>query len=890
MRQVRVLIFALLVFFIFPLSAGAQGLKAIVLPFEVHSKDDISPQRRELMEGLASSLHSAGVDIAGIDEIKELMLRKGVKRLDEEVAYELSRTVRADFAVVGSFTKFGEIAEANWRLIDLKNREAVAFYVKSSESQAELVRKVISSADEMREKMYSVLRSRPAIRTGIIDRIEVSGNRRVDREAILKKLTVKAGEPYSPDDVKEDIRTLYGTGYFDDITADLSETASGKVLTFLVKEMPYVRKVQFKGNKELKDERIKEALTLKENTVLDRVIMGENAEKIKALYAEEGYYLTVVKPVVETDGVEASVTFQIEEGPEVKVKRITFIGNRHFSDKKLKGFMNTSEKGLFSLITQSGKFDEFIFQNDLAIIMNKYFDNGFVNADVLDQRVLLSEDKKWFYITIALSEGEQFRLNSIDVAGEIIGDKEELIDKFKLKQGDVFNRSKISKGVEALTDVYGDKGYAYAEIKPRTRIDNEKKTVDVVVETKKNELVYVERIDITGNVRTRDKVIRRELEVEEGDLYSSSGLKRSRNNLRRLGYFEDVRISQTQGSANDRIKFDVDVKERPTGSISIGFGYSSVDKLIGTASVSQTNFMGTGIKLDISGTISSSSSKYVLGFTEPWLFDKPLSAGFDIYNSDREYPDFQLNKKGFDVRFGFPIGDRYTRGYVTYTRENVEITDVSEDASDDIKEQAGKSRESSVKTSIRRDTRNDAFFPSEGYIINGGVEFAGGPLSGTNHFIKYEGDAVKYFAMPWDTVFSVRAAAGYVQGYKDHDVPIYEKYYLGGINSIRGFETRAISPKDPATGDLIGGNTMFVTNLEYVFPLFSEQSVRGLVFFDLGNSYEGKLDFTDLRRGAGVGIRWYSPLGPLRLEFGFNLDRRDDESPSEWDFAIGTAF
>lgn len=891
LRFLSLFLAAVLVLVVFPLDAFAKVPRVIVLPFDMHSNVDISETRRNVMDAVAAQLDSKGAEVAGIEEIKELVLKKGVRKFTEKSAYELSGKVRADFAVLGSITRIGTTTDVDWRIIDLKDKSAVAFYFKSSESEESLIERIRDDAGAMFDKMIAAIQSRPAVKSGVIDAISVYGNRRVDAEAVLRKLTSRAGSEFSPDDVKDDIRAIYGTGFFDDVSADLSDTASGKILTFKVREMPFVKRIEFKGNSELKEEKLKEVVTIKENTVLDRAALGDNAEKIKSLYHEEGFYLANVTAQVESDGVEAKVAFQIDEGPAVKVRRITFIGNKFFTPGKLKGFMSTKEKGVFSIVTGSGKFNEFLYQNDLAIVMSNYFDNGFIQADILESRVLLSEDKKWFHITIALTEGEQFNVGAIDIKGELLETREELLSKLKMKTGEVFNRSKLSKDIETLSDLYGDKGYAYADIRPVTRVDAGKKTVDISIDIKKNELVYLERIDISGNTRTRDKVIRRELELGEGDLFSSTELKKSRNNLKRLGFFEDVRISQTQGSASDKMRLDVNVKERPTGSISAGFGYSSVDKIIGTASISQSNFMGTGIKLDLSGTVSASSSKFILSFTEPWLFDRQLSAGFDIYNTDKEYPDFDLKKKGFDIRFGFPVTKRYTKGYVTYKLEEVNITNVADDASTYIKEQEGETIESSIKFTLKRDTRDDAFFPTEGSVVSASTEFAGGPLGGTSYFIKYEADAIKYFALPWEYyTFSVRGAAGYVQGYQGHTVPIYERYFLGGINSLRGFETRSVGPKDPDTGDVIGGNTMLLANAEFLFPLFSQPSLRGLLFFDIGNSYKGRIDFEDIRRSAGVGIRWYSPLGPLRLELGFNLDRREGEKSQQWDFTIGTIF
>ena len=868
----------------------AESLRVLLLPFEMRAEGDMSVLRRNITDSLAASIEAEGVEVAGIAEIRELMLKGGVKTFDEKTALELSSRVKADFAIIGSVTRLGSATTVDWRLLDLRDGAVKAFFHDSSASVSEILSRMSEKAGQTVEKMREALASRPAAREGAVTAITVIGNKRVDTEAVMRRVSSKAGEPFSADAVREDVRSIYATGYFDDVAADLSDTASGKVLTFKVREMPFIRKIEYRGNDGIKIERLEETVTMKTNTVLDRVLLAANAEKLKSLYEDEGFYLARISPSVETDGVEATVVFKIEEGPEVKVKRITIIGNEAFSDKRLKGLMATNEAGALSAVTQSGKFNEFVFQNDLAVLMNNYFDNGYINADVLDSRVLLSEDRRSFLVTIAISEGEQYRAGKIDVTGDLLYPKEELLAKIKLAAGDVFSRSELSKGLEGISTAYGDKGYAYAEVRPMTKVNPSERTIDITVDIKQNELVYIERIDLSGNVRTRDKVIRREIEVSEGGLYAATELRKSRDNLKRLGYFEDVRITEARGSASDRVKLIVSVKERPTGSVSLGFGYSSVDRLIGTASIAQSNFMGTGLKLDLSGTVSASSSRYILGVTEPWLFDRPISAGFDIYNTEKQYPDFDIRKKGFDLRFGFPITKRYTRGNITYKLEDAYISNVDPGASTFIKEQEGTSTESSIRAQVRRDTRNDAFFPSEGSVSSVTYEFAGGPLGGSSYFVKYEAEGVKFFELPWDTVFSLHGNIGYVHGYEGHEVPIYERYFLGGINTIRGFETRSVGPEDPASGDLIGGNTMFVVNAEYLFPVFPEQNIKGLVFFDLGNAYKGRIDLSDVRTSAGAGIRWFSPLGPLRLELGFNLDPRTGESSSQWDFAIGSVF
>ncbi len=880
----------LVLFSLYASAAEGARIKVLILPFDMHSKEDISRLRKEVMEALASSLYDKGVDITGIERIKELVLEKGVKSFDEESALKISEEVPSDFALLGSISKLGRTYEVDIRALDLRENRLVTFLSRTASSRDALVERTRRSASVLYERLTAALKARPAVKEGVITTVRIEGNRRVDAEAVLSKLKSHAGEPFSRDTVNEDIRSIYGMGYFEDVTVDLSDTASGKVLTFRVREKPFIKSVELDGNDKVSDDKIRDVLTVKKNMVLDMSVVKENAEKIKALYEKEGYYLAEVTPEVSSDGVEAQVTYRIKEGDRVRVKRITIIGNKVFTDKELKKLMRTKEAWLFSFLTGSGKFDEFFFQNDLARIMGHYFDNGYIDVDIVDHRVLLSRDRRWFYITIALKEGEQYRVGSVDIEGDLLAPKEELLEKLGLKSGEVFNRSRLTSGIDALDVFYGDKGYANAEIVPKTRVDRRKRIIDLKVNIKKNELVYIERIEIRGNVRTRDKVIRRELEVREGDLYSATGLKKSRNNLRRLGYFEDVKITETSGTSKDKMKIDIEVAERPTGSISVGMGYSSVDKLIGTASIAQSNFMGTGIKLDISGTISASSSRYILGFTEPWLFDKPISAGFDLFNIGREYPDFTMDKKGFALRSGFPIYKRDTYGFLTYRYERVDVTDVSDTATEFIKSQEGTTTISSIKGQVRRDTRNDAFFPTEGSVVSLSAELAGGFLGGSSNFVKTEANAVRYFPMPFNTVFSIRCSAGYIASFAGKDVPIFEKYFLGGINSLRGFETREVGPKDPVTKEFIGGETMFVSNFEFLFPLMGAKDLKGVLFFDTGNAYDGPIDFGDLRYSTGLGIRWFSPLGPLRLEWGYNLDRREGEKQSQWEFAVGTAF
>ncbi|MBI3755485.1 MAG: outer membrane protein assembly factor BamA [Deltaproteobacteria bacterium] len=872
--------------------------RVIITPFSIHGKDDLSGFRRKILNALASAIESdRKTEVVGIERLKRLVLDEKVYLFDEAIALKIGKDEDASFAILGSITKIDKAISLDVRLLDISSGKIIASLYLKKENEKTMLESAASLAADIQTRIQAEgLRPKKGdareIPSAIINKIIITGNKRVDEDAVKAKLKSKAGELVSSDDLRDDIKAVYDMGFFEDVMADVATRDKGTYLNFIVKEKPVIKKVVIAGNKEIKDEKINGVITVKENTILNRTLLFENAEKIKALYATEGFYLAKVEPVIERkDDATAAVNFKIEEGDKVKVKRITIIGNKAFKESKIKDIMDTSEVGFFSFMTKAGVFDEAVFQNDLNKIMAHYYDNGYMHASITDHLVSLSSDKKWFFITIALVEGEQYRVGKIDIKGDVItATKSELMEKVKTTTGDIFSRKILTEDISRLNDVYGDEGYANVNINPVTGVDEKEKRADITFDIQKGELVYIEKINISGNVNTRDKVIRREIELSEGELFSATDMKRSRNNLNRLGYFEKVNIAPQPGSSENKVVLNVDVKERPTGSISAGIGYSSVDKIIGTASISQSNFRGTGLKLDLSGTLSSKSERYQLGITEPWLFDKPISAGVDLFKIGRQYPDFTRDSYGFDVRTGFPVYKRDVRGYLTYKLEDVTVKDVASGAAQLIKDQEGKKTTSSINAVLKRDTRDDAFFPTEGSVTSLSVEFAGGLLGGDNNFITYVAEGVKYFPLFWDTTFVTHGVIGYVQGFGGKDIPVYERFYLGGINTIRGFRTRTIGPRDPATNDIIGGDKEVFANFEYLFPLVTEQKVRGLIFYDAGNAYNGDIDLGDLRTSAGIGIRWFSPVGPLRLEWGRNLNRREGEKASQWEFTIGTVF
>ncbi len=461
----------------------------------------------------------------------------------------------------------------------------------------------------------------------------------------------------------------------------------------------------------------------------------------------------------------------------------------------------------------------------------------------------------------------------------------ELRSKLGIVKEEYYNRSVIRQDVITLTDVYADKGYANADVMPEVTEHPEEKTIDLTYHIKKNQPVYFEKIIISGNTKTRDKVIRRELDVFEQELYSSNRLKRSIRNLYRLDYFEDVKVKTLPGTTENDMVLQLEVEEKPTGTFSFGAGYSGVDKLYVMASVAERNFLGRGQFMELKVQTGSASRQYSFDFTEPWLFDIPLSAGVNAYKWEREYDDYDRDSTGGGISFGYPLFD-YTRGYIKYGYDASNISNLSEDISPYV--YAGDNVQSSVSLSMVYDSRNRVFNPTEGSRHQVTLQYAG--LGGNIGFSKIIAEAGRYFPLFWGTVGYLHGEAGYVRENSGMDLPDWERFYLGGINSLRGFDWREVSPVTD-TGVEIGGTEYVQFNIEYLFPIIKDAGLMGLVFYDTGNAWasEGH-SYSGLRESAGFGIRWYSPMGPLRLERGYILDQKPGEGNGRWEFSIGGSF
>ena len=721
-----------------------------------------------------------------------------------------------------------------------------------------------------------------------IGEVRIQGNVRVEPSAIHSVLSARAGMAYDAAVIDRDIKAIYGMGRFQDVSADIEEVNGVSILTYRLVERPLVRQVAFKGNDEFSVEKLRGLIVIKTPDIHDPALIDKSIEAIKAAYREDGYYAAEVSSSLDVDDRnEATLTFEVKEGDQVLVDLIRFEGNTIFTDKELRKAMEIQERWMFSWLTGRGKFNEDILKDDLERIADLYYNVGHIRVKVRQLHANMIDDNKYMDILLEVEEGPQFRVGTLDAKGDLLKDKTDILNLVQMKEGDVFSRKLLRDSVTALSDLYADQGYAYVNVTPVTQVDSEHLSIGLVFDIEQGTQVTIERINVSGNLKTRDKVIRRELKLTEGDLYSASKLKESRRKVNNLGFFEEVNLTNAKGSDDSLMDVNIEVKERPTGTFSLGAGYSSVDGVVGQGSISQDNFLGKGWKLNLAGSFGGKSSTYQVGLLDPYFLDMNLALGFDIYNTRREWNDFTRKSNGAAVKVGFPVGED-NRASFTYRLEQKEIIDVDEDATQTLKDEEAKGKVliSSLYSVFTRNTTDYYLDPSTGYVAEGSIEFAG--IGGDEKFAKYIADYRHFFPFKWNTVFSLHGQIGYIMEVGGEEISIDERFYLGGLRSLRGFKSREVGPYDVENDEFTGGNKEAFINVEYLFPILKDLGLKGVVFYDTGNAWdEDEGYFSKMRHSVGAGLRWMSPMGPLRLEWGYNLDAYDYENTSEFEFSIG---
>lgn len=871
------------VFLVAHAAATPETIQVLVLPFEIHAAQDLSYLKEEISQFIQSRLETEGAAMVELDPARRSAFPGSAS--DEATMRQMGRDTGADVVIWGSLTRIDNRISLDTRMLRTEGQQPVVSIYEIG-SGMEILR---SLTDKTAENLARQLFGRE-----VIAQVRITGNRRIEADAIERVIRVRPGDVLRPGDISRDIKNIYQMGYFEDIRVESEAVPEGREVVFHVVEKPTIRRISFSGNKVFKDNKLQENLSISTGSILNIFTIRSNIEQLEAMYKDKNYHnIKIDYTVKELDNNQGDIEFVIEEGQKIRIRSIDFQGNQTFTPKALKKVIGTSEKGFFSWLTSSGELNRANLSQDAARLTAFYHTQGFIHAIVAEPEIDFEDH--WIYITFKIQEGDRYQVGSVDLDGDLILPKAELMSRVQISRETYFNRERVREDIIGLTDLYADAGFAFAEVLPLTKEDHQNRLVDITYYIQKRNRVYFERIEIAGNTRTRDKVIRRELHIHERERYSGSRLKRSVRNLHYLDFFEDVKVDTRQGSTDDQMNVKIEVVEKPTGTFTLGAGYSTVDDVFVTGSVAQRNLFGRGQILKLSGQVGGVADQYNLSFTEPWLFDIPLSATANVYRFRREFDTYEQSSTGAGLAFSYPIFD-FTRLSLAYRYDITDLSEITLGASDNIKALEGENATSAITSAITYDSRDRAFNTTQGQNHRLAYTYAG--LGGDVGFHKVVGELGWYIPVYKGLISFIRGRSGYVRPIEGYILPDYEKFYLGGINTIRGFDFQDINIKTVNELGIIteeGGESFVQLNFELTYPLFEDIGIVGLVFYDTGNVYgpNASIDLGDLRHAAGYGIRWYSPIGPMRIEGGHILDPREEngeDSGVNWAFSIGGAF
>jgi outer membrane protein insertion porin family len=781
-----------------------------------------------------------------------------------------------------------------------------------------------------------------------IQRVVVRGNRRVSDEDVLAVLRLRPGSSCSDAAVARDAQALWDQGFYEDVVFEAEVTDDDRIdLIVRVSERPAIADIVYEGNGSIQTSDLDEVVQLTEGGILSVPEVRQQLTRIRDKYAEQGFFLARVDyRLRRRDNNQVDVVFRIEEGQRVTVRSVRFSGNRNIADSQLGGILRTRQTGFFSFISNDDRFNREHFDEDVTRLQAYYYDQGYLAMRVGTPRIALTPDRRFIDITIPVEEGPRFRIGRVvvretDADGqevEPLGGRREVRNLIQAQSGEWFNRTRIAQSLVSVTRRYRDAGHAFVEVNPETDLDMERRVVHVSIAIQRGPAVRIERINIRGNTKTRDSVIRREVVLTEGELYSQSQAETSRARIQALGFFERVEMSEEEGSSADRVVVNIEVAERATGTFQIGAGFSSIESFILTGQVQQQNLFGNGQSLSLQLQLSGIRQLVQLQFIEPYFFGTEWTFGFDVFKTVRQLSFFTRDSTGGSFTLGHPVFDNRLRLFAQYRADYVDIGNATAGLFGNVP--TGQAQQlypqlplrnlfrsgltSSVQLSLTWDGRNNRLFPTEGFYASWSTEVADEFIGSANTFIRHNLDARVYYPIVENVVFRARGVWGLITSRLDVGVPVYERYFLGGIFNVRGFPLNSLGPRlgipqnrDPngiptARGVPIGGDMQFFYNVEVEFPIVQEVGIRGVVFTDGGNAWNLSGQFCnaapanagtsandpctfnpfDLRTSWGFGIRWVSPLGPLRFEWGIPFQRNValGEQEVDFQFTIGNFF
>ncbi|MDQ7835241.1 MAG: outer membrane protein assembly factor BamA [Humidesulfovibrio sp.] len=875
-----------------------REVTVVVMPFEVNAGEDLKYLRQGLPDLLADRLREAGFTVIDKDTVQKALASKGLDASAPSAAKEVALLTNAGYAITGSFSKLGETLSIDARVTDPFGLKAPMPVFTSREGLINLLPAVDDLVTKMKGDLLGLER--------IVD-IDVEGTNALDKDVVLLRLTTKKGEVLDAKAVNTDLKAVYDLGYFDDVKILLRDVAGGKKMVVQVVEKPRILALGVKGASEKSSDTVLKVVNSRKGAVLNPKVLAEDIAAIRELYRKDGYYNIKVSHEIESAGQgQARLNFVIEEGQKLYIKKITIEGAKQLSESELKDDMVLKERGLFSWFSQGGILKEDMLERDTSALAAYYNNRGFIDAKVGSPDIQFKEDG--IYITFKVEEGARFRVEKVTIEGDLIADQDKLLAETKLSlaanKKDYLDRSLVRDDLKALTEYYNNFGYAYAEANVRMNDHPEEKTVDVIYVMRKLQKVYIRRVLIEGNTKTRDNVILREMRLADGALFNGKLLKRSTERLDKIGYFSAVDIEPVPTGNPEEMDLKIRVKDKDTGKIGGGIGYSTYDGVYFAGALDEQNMFGKGWGAGLAGQWGKKKTSYTFNVFNPRWDDSNLGVGLQAYNKDESYTDYQRSTIGTTLNFAYPVGE-YTTLSWSYRLDRYDIYDVATGAASSIVDAEGVHIASAATASLSRNTTNGGgmTLPTEGTINTVSVTNGGAILGGHDNYIKLGYDFTVYQGLIGDLVIKNHAATAWVgRNWTNAKVPLGERFTLGGVGTVRGYSQRKISPLDDATGQAIGGDKMFFNNLDLLYPLSKKMGIISSVFFDMGNSWkEGEMPFSGptrrlaapplgLYKSVGVGIQWFSPMGPLKLEFGYGLDELYESTKSKVEFSMGQTF
>jgi outer membrane protein insertion porin family len=740
------------------------------------------------------------------------------------------------------------------------------------------------------------LRSQEQMFTGEpIGNIQVTGNQRIEAETVLSYMQLNPGDKFEAERVDRALKNLFATGLF----ADVTFKREGNTLIVQVVENPIINRIAFEGNKRIKDDDLQNETQLRPRVVYTATRVQADAKRILDIYRRSGRFAATVEPkVIPLEQNRVDLVFEINEGEVTEVRRIDFVGNKVFSDSELRSEILTKESAWYRFLSTSDTYDPDRLTVDRESLRNFYLKEGYADFRVISSVAELSPDRNAFFITFTVEEGERYKFGPVNVKSALKDlDPESLRSEVTTAEGDWYDAQEVENTVNGITDRVGELGYAFVEVQPEVQKDRANKTITLTYDVQEGPRVYIERIDISGNVRTLDKVIRREFRLVEGDAFNSSKIRRTRQRIQNLGFFSKADLKTTPGSAPDRTVIDVTVEEQSTGELSFGAGFSTSDGPIGDVSIRERNLLGRGQDLRLGFVLSGRRSQLDLSFTEPYFLDQNLAFGIDAFRTRTDRPESSFDEKnlGGGFRFSWEWAE-FLRQTVRYTLSQDEIFNVDSNSSLAIQQQAGTTVSSVVGQELTYDRRDNRFNPTEGYVVRLRNDVAG--LGGDLRYLRSRLGAGYWYPVTSAITASLNGEVGYIFGF-NQDVRITDAFFLGG-STLRGFETAGVGPRDIATDDSLGGNKYFAGSLEVSFPLGlpEEYGIKGRAFSDFGTLFDS--DFDDaaativdkksMRVSLGVGLTWTSPFGPLAVDLAYPIIKEDFDKDEFFRFSVGTRF